>query len=167
MTPFQDLLKKEVGYTQTEMGFDITRFQCSSVTEFVDSLKILDKSKRFPFVFLNSQTVEMATENADDNIVTVGEIVIATASLDSERKYSSEEKDTKVFNVFLNPFLEKFLFRLQYSANIAVYKKGKITRHYQYGNDTKNGVSGEILDSSACAIKLTNFQFRILTIKNN
>jgi hypothetical protein len=166
MIHIQDLLKDEVAFTQTDVGFTITRFKFSTVAEFLDELKSLSKFKKFPFVFINAGTVEYDYEKPDDIKVSIGELVIATAFLD-DKVYTSEEKDAKVFTPLLTPFLDAFLYRLDNSHTVAVYKYGKIKYHYRFGKDTKDGTDGDTMDDSVCAIRLTNFSFRILTNKNN
>lgn len=163
MILIQDVLEKEVEWTRSDIGLDLAKFKHSSVMEFVDEMSKLKTDIKYPFFFVNAGLIEYDLENPDDIIVTVGEIVIATKFISNA---SSERKDAEVFRPILTPFLEMFLYRLDYNRNIAIYKTGKIKYHYRYGSSDKEGTKKDALADPICAIQLTNFQFRILTPKN-
>lgn len=162
--PIQDFIRKEVEFARLDWGFNIVKFMHCTVAEFLGSMQQIEKFKRYPFFFINSATVEAVETNIDDTIINIGEMVIATAFND-RRTYTSEIRDNEAFKPLLTPFLNAVLFRLNNSQNIAVYKKGKIVYQYRYTGDGKK--DSDVMNDAVCAIKLTNFQFRILTIKNN
>ena len=160
MKLIQDILCKVVEWTRADLELDNAKMKHSSVSEFIAEMKLLTSDKKYPFFFINAGTVEYNIENPDDTIVSVGEIVIAT-SFDTKRTYSSEEKDEMAFKPILTPFLEQFLYRMDYNAEAAISKAGKVKYHYRYGTTGKEGTESDILDDAVCAIQLLNFQFRI------
>lgn len=164
MILIQDILTKEVEWTRTDLNLDNAMFKFSTPNEFIATVKKLPIDKKFPFFFVNSGLVEYDFENKDDIIVTVGEIVISTKT---KSNYTSEQRDEFVFKPILTPFLDMFLYRLEYNQQATVFKAGKIKYHYFYGKTGLYGTDGNIFEDSVDAIQLTNFQFRILTNKNN
>lgn len=155
----QDILSKEAGYCKDDLSLDNLRFKHSNVTEFLEDIKNLSKDKVYPFFFLNAPLVKYAEENVDDIIVTAGEIVFATTFLD-KGVYSSSARDEKAFKPILTPLLDMFLYRMKYCQNAAIIKRGDIVYQYRYSSGNKSE-SNDVLDDAVCAIKLTDFQFRI------
>jgi len=164
MKLIQDILCKEAEWIRLDLDLDNAKFKHSTVNEFIAEMKKLTVDQKYPFFFVNASTVEYDLEKPDDIIVSVGEIVIATTAL---ANFTSEQRDEKVFNPILSPFLNQFLYRMDYNQEASIYKAGKIKYQYRYGVQGKTGTESDILDDAVCAIQLTNFQFRILTIKNN
>lgn len=160
MKLIQDILSKVVEWARVDLGLDNAKTKHSSVSEFIAEMKLLAIDKKYPFFFINAGTVEYDIEKPDDVIVSVGEIVIATA-FDTKRSYSSEEKDLMAFKPILTPFLEQFLYQMDYNQEAAISKAGKIKYHYRYGSTGKEGTESDIMDDAVCAIQLLNFQFRI------
>jgi hypothetical protein len=158
MTLLQDILCPEIELVQKDLCLDNSKFKYSTPTEFVDELKALDDSQRYPFFFVNSMLVDYDLQSKNDRIINVGEIVIATKTL---KEWSSEARDAKSFKPILIPFMERFFERMKFNPKISILKEGKVKLHYFYGKQGLYGSEGNLFNDSVDAIQLLNFQFRL------
>ena len=158
MTLLQDILCPEIELVQKDLCLDNSKFKYSTPTEFVNEMKKLDDSQRYPFFFVNSMLVDYDLQSKNDRIINVGEIVIATKT---DKEWSSEARDAKSFKPILIPFLERFIERMKFNSKISILKEGKVKLHYFYGKQGIYGYDGDVFNDSVDAIQLLNFQFRL------
>lgn len=166
MTLIQDILCKEAEWARTDCNLPNLLFYYSTPTEFIDVLKKmaeLDKLAPYPFVYVNSQTVEYDKTNKNLTRISVGELIIATLT---SPQYKSAERDLKTFKPILLPYMEALLDRVEHGQSLVLESYGKTRLHYFYGKEGLYGSESNLFNDSVDAIQITDLEFR-LTKNNN
>ena len=159
MILIQDAIEQDLNFVKAEMGFPNLLLKYSTPNEFIHDLTILDDPTRYPFFFINADTVTYEEQPNGEVFVTVGEMVIATKT---DKDYSSEQRTLEVFKPTLIPFMEAYFGYARMSRGARISKEGKVKLHYFYGKSGLYGTDGNIFEDSVDAIQLTNYEFIII-----
>lgn len=156
----RDSLNMIAVMAQENCGLDNLVFSQSGQQEFRNLLTLKsqkDKLSAYPFVFINETTVsEVTTKSMNDKQVKIGEIVIATIST-SQPPLSATDRDIRLFDKILNPYLKEFMRILRMGhAGVVLLEQGDINKKSYYKDDDGNAFSDAV-----SAYQLTNLKLRI------
>lgn len=140
----------------TEQNTFTLKYKFSTPQEWINELCSVSQSKaqkRYPFIYVNSNTVKQEGE-----IVTIGEMVIATLS---RQEWKTTERDRYSFRPILNNILRLFIDKAKTSPEFALISEGMQRKHYFYGRAGLYGGEANKFEDYVDAIEINDLKLRL------
>jgi hypothetical protein len=133
------------------------KFRYCTAQEWMNELSNLSKTSKigdmYPFFFVNSMTVRQT-----DDLVDIGEIVIATLS---NATWTAEQRKIKNFDAWLSPLYEYLKESMQLSKSFSLNDFGTRVDHLFYGKSGLYGYEGDLFHDRIDAIEIKNLKLRL------
>lgn len=132
------------------------KYKFSTPQEWIDELCSVsnsDAQKRYPFLYVNSMRIDQK-----DDIIEIGEIVIATLSKSS---WKTTQRDEYTFRPVLNILYDMFIRGCKVSRQFSLIDQGTRKDHYFYGRLGLYGGEANKFSDYVDAVEINNLKLRL------
>jgi len=151
-----DELKALVTRVESKYTTLALKFRYCTPQEWMNELQQLSKNTKtgdmYPFFYVNSMTVKQT-----DDLVEIGEIIIATLS---NVTWTAEQRKIKNFDTWLTPLYDYLKESMQLSKSFSLNDFGTRVDHLFYGKSGLYGYEGDLFDRID-AIEIKNLKLRL------
>lgn len=152
-----DELKRVVTRTESYYKTLTLKYRYCTPQEWINELQLLSKQgntiNMYPFFFVNSMTVRQS-----DDMIEIGEIVIATLS---DTRWTAEQRKIKNFDAILSPLYRNIEESMKLSKDFSLNDFGTRIDHLFYGKVGLYGYEKDIFHDRIDAIEIKNLKIRL------